>query len=136
MEWKQQYYEELYHHGIKGQKWGVRRYQNPDGSLTPAGAKRSKLTNAVSQKINNEIEKKNQQFKDKVASRDPLSKVIREQRKERKKQQTERFEIQQAKGKAKVSKILAKISKTVFSPGGVDMPKGPTRQPWNEKRKP
>lgn len=28
---------ELYHHGIKGQKWGVRRFQNPDGSLTDAG---------------------------------------------------------------------------------------------------
>lgn len=28
---------ELYHHGIKGQKWGIRRYQNPDGSLTPEG---------------------------------------------------------------------------------------------------
>ena len=34
--------EELYHHGIKGQKWGVRRYQNKDGSLTKAGLKRYK----------------------------------------------------------------------------------------------
>lgn len=30
----------LIHHGIKGQKWGIRRYQNPDGTLTPAGRER------------------------------------------------------------------------------------------------
>lgn len=30
-------YTYLVHHGIKGQKKGLRRYQNPDGSLTPAG---------------------------------------------------------------------------------------------------
>lgn len=31
------YEVELYHHGIKGQKWGLRRFQNKDGSLKPAG---------------------------------------------------------------------------------------------------
>lgn len=31
---------ELYHYGKKGMQWGVRRYQNPDGSLTAAGKKR------------------------------------------------------------------------------------------------
>lgn len=32
--------ESLVHYGIRGMKWGVRRYQNKDGSLTPAGKRR------------------------------------------------------------------------------------------------
>lgn len=34
------YSDELYHYGKKGMRWGVRRYQNSDGSLTAAGKKR------------------------------------------------------------------------------------------------
>ena len=37
--WEYTQTEDLYHHGVQGQKWGVRRYQNADGSLTPAGKK-------------------------------------------------------------------------------------------------
>lgn len=37
---REAYPNELYHHGIKGQKWGVRRYQNEDGSLTKAGQRK------------------------------------------------------------------------------------------------
>jgi hypothetical protein len=33
---------ELYHHGIKGQKWGIRNYQNEDGTLTAEGYERYK----------------------------------------------------------------------------------------------
>ncbi len=37
--------DELSHHGILGQKWGVRRFQNADGSLTQAGKERYGITN-------------------------------------------------------------------------------------------
>lgn len=43
----------LMHHGILGQKWGVRRYQNPDGSMTDEGKRRySKDGNRPREKIN------------------------------------------------------------------------------------
>lgn len=67
---------ELYHHGIQGQKWGKRLYQNPDGSLTPLGrlrygssnksktnkqTKNKKTNNALppSEKLKQDLRKKN-----------------------------------------------------------------------------
>lgn len=39
-EYNMTYPNELYHYGVKGMKWGVRRYQNKDGTYTSAGKKR------------------------------------------------------------------------------------------------
>lgn len=52
---------ELYHHGIFGMKWGIRRYQNEDGTLTEAGKKRYNrdiLANAQKKKENRAPEDK------------------------------------------------------------------------------
>ena len=52
----------LIHHGIKGQKWGIRRFQNKDGSLTSAGKKRvakleSQYISLTGKKINSQSTK-------------------------------------------------------------------------------
>lgn len=73
--------EYIEHHGIKGQKWGIRRFQNEDGSLTEAGKKRlerkdnrwakrnqNRITNSVYRKSKREITKYQRKVLDKEFS--------------------------------------------------------------------
>lgn len=73
------YSDELYHHGIKNQKWGLRRYQNEDGSLTPLGrihygvgkagraigSGASKVGQAIGNSVKKRIDRRIQKDKDK-----------------------------------------------------------------------
>ena len=64
---------ELYHAGIKGMKWGLRRYQNTDGSLTPAGKKRynsTSLRSAIARRQNEKVDKGFDKWKDGAKKRD------------------------------------------------------------------
>ena len=91
MQWQSS--EELYHYGITGQKWGVRNYQNEDGTLTKAGIERYRRSTFDNRKessnnvyINNYMAKQNKkqekkEFKDfkianKIAKRDSKGKKI------------------------------------------------------------
>lgn len=64
--------EIISHHGILGQRWGIRRFQNPDGSLTAAGRRRA-------QKLKGEYKAlTGKKLKGKIPNEDPSKKKVRE----------------------------------------------------------
>lgn len=66
--------DELYHHGVKGQKWGIHRYQNRDGSLIKSDNKHHLST--VSSFVKKQKDKAFVRKTTKKASRVPTSKEI------------------------------------------------------------
>ncbi len=96
----------LFHHGIKGMKWGVRRFQNKDGSRTAAGKKREKTISADEQeRSNRKSEVKNRR----IMSSDDLRKKIERLKLEKEYKNLTKDDI--APGRKFVSEVLASGAK-------------------------
>ena len=67
----------LIHYGVQGQKWGVRRFQNEDGSLTPEGREHYGLNERKANKLAKLYEKSPEKFSKKVGK----MKVVKEYKK-------------------------------------------------------
>lgn len=73
--------EIIYHHGIKGQKWGIRRFQNEDGTLTSAGKKRydddstQKIKEASTEKKSDHRKKLEKKYRNQGLSKEDAEKA-------------------------------------------------------------
>lgn len=67
---------ELYHYGVKGQKWGVRRYRNRDGTLTEAGKKRKAKYEEDLDRVNSDMLEKRVVARKADQSDDPRARLV------------------------------------------------------------
>jgi len=99
----------LAHHGILGQKWGVRRYQNADGSFTPAGKKRYGTLSSAKQ-IQNRLNDLDTAIQLNRKSLDQSNIARAKNKKERKKiaSKIESGKLSQKKAETLVNKFISK----------------------------
>ena len=106
---------ELYHFGIKGMRWGVRRYQNPDGSLTNAGKKR--LGKGHTSNEENDSSNKSKTKTVKEMSNDELSQAITRLQLE------EKYKSLSPENVSKGKKFVDTVANDVLKPAAIDIGK-------------
>ena len=99
----------LSHHGIKGQKWGIRRFQNPDGTRTAAGKKREKQSRVDHDKlVKSTSAKELYKNRDQLSDKELRDRVNRIQTEQQLKDLMMR-ENSTSSGKKATTKVLGKI---------------------------
>lgn len=112
------YNDELYHHGIKGQHWGVRRYQNPDGSLKAAGVARYSGSSVIDAYNDEKRRRYYQNARKEQAAYKKTVKSAKQARQEREaaiksnfKGKARKEELQRSKAEYKHEKFMAKTNR-------------------------
>ena len=106
--------DELTHHGTKGMKWGIRRYQNKDGSLTPEGRQRysndadkyeRKASKTTDAKRKAKYEQRAKDARDKVAKYDADKAIKDEEEKQRVLREGTAEEVMRYRGRLTVQEL-------------------------------
>lgn len=119
---------ELMHHGIHGMRWGVRRYQNKDGSLTAAGRKRINQLDSEYQRLTGKKLSKSSTDVKKTESK-PKSKSISEMTNEEIQEKINRITLEQNLKSLTPKKISAgkrfteTVMNDVITPAATDVGK-------------
>lgn len=101
--------QELNHAGIKGMKWGRRRWQNKDGSLTPAGKKRYGVDDDNDPPIHEDsVKARTSRPASSLSDKELADAILRKQREE---QYEKMFAPQKSKGRKLAEEILAPVAK-------------------------
>lgn len=98
------------HHGIKGQKWGIRRFQNPDGTRTPLGRKRERERESVDHDtlIRSTDAKQLYKYRDQLSDRELQDRLNRLRNEDALRQMADPKETAK-KGKGYTGKIIGKM---------------------------
>lgn len=127
----------IVHYGILGMKWGIRRYQNKDGSLTPAGKKRL-------EKLDKEREALTGNQSSKDSSSSSSTKKVSEMSDEELRDAVMRLQLEQRYKELKPKHVFAgkrfvkKIFKDVIIPSATDVAKKAVKEElenlWNKTK--